>query len=90
MATGIRITTITGITPTIGHTGITTIITIQEYTLDRPATITGRTRPLSVQHTEELAMRSLLIAMAACLALGACGVGGHIGPVGGGAHIGSR
>jgi hypothetical protein len=35
-------------------------------------------------------MRSLLIAIAACLALGACGAGGHIGPVGAGAHIGTR
>ena len=39
---------------------------------------------------EEVVMRSLLIAIAACIALGACGVGGHVGPVGAGAHIGSR
>ena len=43
-----------------------------------------------IPDTEEVEMRSLLIAIAACLALGACGVGGHIGPIGGGAHIGSR
>jgi hypothetical protein len=35
-------------------------------------------------------MKSLLIVIAACLALGACSVGGHIGPVGGGAHVGDR
>ena len=35
-------------------------------------------------------MRSLLIAIAACLALGACGVGGHVGPIGAGAHVGDR
>jgi hypothetical protein len=43
-----------------------------------------------IPDTEEVGMRSLLIAIAACLALGACGVGGHIGPIGGGAHVGSR
>jgi hypothetical protein len=90
MAIGIRITTITGITRTTRHTGITTIITIQGYMRDRLVTITARTKPLALQHTEEIEMRSLLIAIVACLALSACGVGGHVGPVGAGAHIGSR
>jgi hypothetical protein len=43
-----------------------------------------------ILNTEEVGMRSLLIAIAACLALGACGVGGHVGPVGAGAHVGTR
>jgi hypothetical protein len=35
-------------------------------------------------------MRNILIVLACTLGLAACGMGGHVGPVGGGAHVGDR